>query len=244
MKISLCITTFNRSELTIESFSKVYDHELIDEIIIVDDASDEEIYDALELRVDLRLAAYGDNKIKLFRNENNLGMSLNKAEAISKAKNKWVIILDSDNILYPEYLDELAKQANASGFKYGLQNNVIYCPVKAEPDYDFSQWAGQFISKANAKDYLHLKEFRVFINACNYVVNREKYLEVYKYDETIKESDTIYFNQLWLAAGCSFYFVPGMSYYHRRHEGSGWLNGDHKYNLKKAAEIQEKIKNL
>lgn len=241
--ISIAITSYNRSDLTIESFSKVYDHPLVDEIVIVDDASDEKIYSELvtsliNYETDYIYENRLPNKLRLYRNENNLGMSRNKAEAISKCKNEWVIILDSDNILYPEYLDNLPKEPSFDWF-----NCVIFCPQFAEPDYDFSKLPDT-VDKKNAKTLLHLKEFRVFLNTCNYVVNRDKYLEVYKYDETIKESDTIHFNALWLAAGYSFYIVPGMSYYHRRHEGSGWLNGDHKYNLKKAAELQEKIKQL
>jgi glycosyltransferase involved in cell wall biosynthesis len=232
MKLSLCITSFNRTNLVIESFSRVYDNPQIDEIVIVDDASTEENFRELD-----SLLAINDtlHKIHLFRNEKNLGMSLNKREAISRAKNEWCILLDSDNILYPEYLKPFEGAI--------LQPGVIYCPEKAEPDYDFSELPA-IIDKNNAKDLLHKKEFRIMLNTCNYVVNRSKYLEVYRYDESIKESDTIYFNELWLRAGYSFMIVMDMKYYHRRHEGSGWLMGDHEYNLKKAAELQEKIKLL
>jgi glycosyltransferase involved in cell wall biosynthesis len=235
MKLTLAITTYNRTDLTIESFSKVYNHPLIDEIVILDDASDMAKFIALELVLLQHPAA---SKIKLYRNPSNLGMSRNKAEAISKARNEWVIILDSDNVLGPEYMDYNL----GDWFVQGLNPKIIYCPQKAEPDYDFSKYS--FIDKNNAKDYLGDKMFRVLLNTCNYVVNRDEYLKVYKYDPTIKESDTIHFNYLWLAAGNSFYIVPGMKYFHRRHEGSGWLSGDHKYNMKKANEIQEKIKML
>ena len=239
--ISIAITSFNRSDLTIESFSKVFDHPFVSEICIVDDASDQEHWVKLLELIDAHPATH---KINIFRNEKNLGMSLNKAEAVKKAKNEWAILLDSDNVLYPEYLDAIQKEACTKGTNYGLQEEVIYCPVKAEPDYDFRQWSAKFINRTNAKEYLHIKEFRIFCNTCNYVVNRNRYLEVYEYDETIRESDTIYFNHLWLEAGYSFYFVPNATYFHRRHEGSGWLRGDHTYNLKKADELQEKIKQL
>lgn len=232
MKLSLAITNYNRSDMTIESFSKVYDHELIDEIVIVDDCSEGEHLDRLPGLIDEHPAS---KKINVFRNEKNLGMSRNKAEAISKAKNKWVIILDSDNILYPEYLDAIPQI---------LYSRIIYQPSECESEYTFKQFEGMTINKDNAKTFLHIREFRIMLNQCNYLVNRDRYLEVYKYDETIRESDTIYFNYLWLAAGNSFYVTPGMVYFHRRHEGSGWLMGDHKYNMKKADEIQELIKQL
>jgi len=226
--------------MVIEAFEKVYDHPLIDEIIIVDDASTEENWIGLNKAI-----LYADmsvregSRIKLFRNPVNLGMSRNKAEAVSKAKNEWVILFDSDNILYPEYLDGVQ-----SLLALGLMNKKwIYHPAYAEPDYDFSELP-TLIDKFNAKNLLHLKEFRIFANTCNYIVNRDEYLKVYKYDETIKESDTIHFNYLWLKQGNAFFIIRGMKYFHRRHDGSGWLNGDHKYNMNKAAELQEKIKNL
>jgi len=242
MKLSLCITTFNRTDMVMEVFEKVHDHPLIDEIVIVDDCSDMDKYNEL-----YQLIYFGDYKakhkdldswkIKLFRNEENLGMSLNKMTAVSKAKNEWVILFDSDNILYPEYLDSIVDNLC-------LGKKFIYHPSFAEPDFNFKKYNGFFIDKTNAKNFLDDGLYRVFLNTCNYVVNKDEYLRVYKYDESIKESDTIYFNTLWLEAGNAFYVVPGMKYHHRKHSGSGWLNGCHAYNMKKANELQEKIRLL
>lgn len=229
MELSLCITTYQRTNLLYESYSKVIDHPLISEVVIVDDCSEMSIWNDLKKNCI-------HPKIRLYRNEENLNMSRNKREAISKASNDWAIILDSDNILYPEYLDSLIINM--------LNPNLIFHPDFAEPEHDYTYWSGTGITKGNARRFLDKPEFRCLLNNCNYVVNRDEYLRVYKYDETIKESDTIYFNTLWLEAGNGFYVVPGMKYHHRKHSGSGWLNGDHKYNMNKAAELQEKIKNL
>jgi len=227
--------------MVLEVFQKVYDNPIIDEIVIVDDHSDSEHFRRLTDLLFIRRQTGSAGKIKLFRNEKNLGMSLNKAEAISKASNEWVIIFDSDNELYPEYLDAIAFVFN--GLDEKLLSRIIFCPEMAEPDYDFSDLP-KFINSDNAKRLLDFKMFRILLNTCNYLVNRDEYLRVYRYDETIQESDTIHFNYLWLCAGNSFKIVPTMNYFHRRHDGSGWLNGDHKYNMNKAAELQEKIKNL
>ena len=235
MELSLCITTYQRTGLLYESYSKVIDHPLISEVVIVDDCSGDNVWEDLKKNC-------LHPKIKLYRNEHNLNMSRNKREAISKASNEWAIILDSDNILYPEYLDSIPLPKSILDF--GLQEEIIYHPSFAEPEHDYREWEGQFISKKNAKEFLNKSEFRCLLNNSNYVVNRDEYLRVYKYDESIKESDTIYFNTLWLEAGNAFYVVPGMKYHHRKHSGSGWLNGDHRYNMNKAAELQEKIKNL
>jgi len=235
MKLSLVITTFNRSDMVLKVFDKVYDHPLIDEIIIVDDCSEWDEYCKLS---ELLMRKW---KVVLFRNEKNLGMSRNKAEAISKASNEWCILFDSDNELYLEYLEALENHLYINKL---LLKNYIYHPSLAIPEHDYGFFDEMEIDKTNAKKFLHMAEFRCLLNNCNYIVNRDEYLRIYKYDETIKESDTIYFNTLWLEAGNGFYVVPGMKYHHRKHSGSGWLNGDHKYNMNKAAELQEKIRLL
>ncbi len=244
MKLSLCITTFNRSDMVMEVFEKVYDHPVIDEIVIVDDASDPKYSDELGEMLSKHPAKH---KIQQYRNLYNLGMSRNKAEAVSKAKNEWCILFDSDNILYPEYLDAAQKAMVLSDEDikagFSLSETTIFHPSFAEPEHDYSELPIN-INSYNAKDYLGERDFRCMLNNCNYIVNRDEYLRVYKYDESIKESDTIYFNTLWLEAGNGFYIVPGMKYHHRKHSGSGWINGDHRYNMNKAAELQEKIKNL
>ena len=237
MKLTLAITTYQRTDLLYESYSKVIDHPLISEVVIVDDCSNDNVWEHLKKNCI-------HPKIKLYRNEQNLNMSRNKREAISKASNEWAIILDSDNILYPEYLDAVEKTWLNDEARSWYGQDVIMCPSFAEPDFNFKDYSDLMIDKDNAKNFLQDGMFRVFLNTCNYVVNRDEYLKVYKYDETIKESDTIYFNTLWMQAGNAFYVVPGMKYHHRKHSGSGWLNGDHRYNMNKAAELQEKIKNL
>ncbi len=231
--ISIAITTYNRTDLVIDSFSKVYNHPLVDEIVIVDDASESKYADPLERMLFKHPAR---EKMKLFRNLWNLGMSRNKAEAISKCKNDWVVILDSDNILYPEYLDAIAKE--------NLNPLIIYCPEKAEPDHDFTTLPNRVIDKQNAKDFLRQVEFRVFLNTSNYLVNRDEYLRVYKYNPDIQEADTIWMNTNWLKAGNAFYIVPGMRYHHRKHDGSGWINGNHAKNMRDANNLQEEIRNL
>lgn len=80
-------------------------------------------------------------------------------------------------------------------------------------------------------------------NTCNYLVNRAEYLRVYQHNADMKATDTIHFNYLWLSAGNHFYVVPGMEYYHRVHDGSGFLQ-DCSYNMAKAKEIKELIKSL
>jgi glycosyltransferase involved in cell wall biosynthesis len=99
-KISLAITSHNRSNKTIRSFSNVLSDDRITEIIIVDDHSDDKNFNDLSNQINLLKSP----KLKIHRNTKNLGAFLNKCRAIDLTSNDWVILLDSDNIIDIHYL--------------------------------------------------------------------------------------------------------------------------------------------
>lgn len=227
--ISLCITTYNRYELLMESFAQVLDDDRISEIVIVDDCSTDEIYGKV-------LAAVFDMpKVRLYRNQQNLGMSLNKKRAVELSKNEWCILFDSDNIIAPDYLNNIDLA--------DLRSYIIYCPSFARPQFDYRSFSNYEIDQGNVCAFIKKPLAEPVLNTCNYLVNRERYLSVYQPNPEMKGTDTIWFNYLWLKAGNSFYVVPGMEYYHRVHEGSGFL-ADCDYNMMQAKKIKKLISEL
>ena len=97
-KLSFCITTFNRYELTMECVLPLCEDRWVDQIIIVDDCSDIEIYEKLKEAVkDL-------SKVKLYRNEKNLGVYYNKKRSVELATNDFVVVADSDNIYGKDFI--------------------------------------------------------------------------------------------------------------------------------------------
>jgi len=228
--LSLCITHYNRFELFLESIASVMNDDRINEIIVSDDCSDIEVYNMLE--------DYCKTipKIKLFRNEMNLGMSLNKRMAVERATNEWVILFDSDNILKPDYIDAFYAQ--------NIYPNIIYAPECALPKFYFNRYSKWLVSKNSIKYFLNsFPMAEVFMNACNYVVNRQRYLDVYERNDEMKGTDTIWFNYLWLKKGGMFLVTPGMTYFHRDHPGSGFRQ-DMDYNMKMAATMKGKLLSL
>lgn len=235
--LSLCLTNFNRYEMLLESFQHVYDDPRISEIVISDDCSDIKIYN--------KLVEYCKDKpkIKLFRNNRNVGMSLNKKLAIEGAANPWCILFDSDNILKPDYLDADEECLVDSKDNPAYLTHIIYCPEFAKPDFDYRSLSGRHIDRHNVKEVFRNKIAECLFNTCNYIVNRERYLSVYQHEQSIRASDTIHFNYLWLKSGGSFYVVPDMQYFHRVHSGSGFL-ADTEYNLRQAEKTKQLIMQL
>jgi glycosyltransferase involved in cell wall biosynthesis len=231
MQFSLCLTNYNRFELLIESFEQVLDHPLISEVVISDDCSAYDYFDPV--------AAYcgGKDKIKLRRNLTNLGMSLNKKRAIEIAKEKYAILFDSDNILTPAYLEALLKWGT-------FLPNVINVPDFADPDFDYRQFSNMLIGAGNVKEFLGKSPMATcLLNTCNYVVHRERYLEVFQQNDKMKATDTVWFNYLWLKNSGFFYVVPWMRYFHRVHDQSGFMQ-DVAYNMAQSSLMINQIKLL
>lgn len=231
--ISLCITTYNRDQMTVDSFAKVYNDDRISEIIIVDDHSDEKIFANLQFMVN------GLDKVNLFRNEKNLGCYHNKRQAVECASNDWVVLLDSDNQIDSSYLDAVCK-----GKEFVSTPSLLYQPEFARPHFDFRKFSGSTIKAPYVKNYMNQKSFDTMLNAMNFFVNRAEYLRIF---DSAKEepwtADSIYFNYLWLKAGNKIYVTPGMQYDHLVHDGSHYKNNVHKtgnfYN-----EIVQRLKEL
>lgn len=216
--ITLALTTWNRDSLTVNSFRYVLNDDRITEIVIVDDCSDERIYNNLSSMVD------GMPKVKLYRNEKNLGCYHNKRKAVELSSNEWVILFDSDNVIKPDYLDAIDDVDRDKDYI-----DTIFQPEFAKPHFDFRSFSGMVISKENVNWLIAKPHFTTMLNAMNFFVNREEFLKVF--DQAKEEpwtADSIYFNYLWLKAGNAIYVTPGMQYEHLVHEGSHYKANVHK----------------
>lgn len=212
--ITLCLTTYNRTDLLFESFKQVIDDDRISEIVIVDDHSTMEVFNTV--------SEYCGHipKVRLYRNERNLDCYRNKREAVSKASNDWVILFDSDNILTKDYMDALF----AIEQDWIAPNNIIYQPAAARPHFIFRQYSGLIIEKYNVSLHMDESAFSTMLNAMNYCVNRDEFLRVWDGSVDPVTSDSLYQNYNWLKAGNSIYVVPGLEYEHRVHPGSHYQN--------------------
>jgi glycosyltransferase involved in cell wall biosynthesis len=230
--ISLCITTYNRTDLLFESFSQVINDERISEIVIVDDHSPMEVFNTIFWYTkDIP-------KVKLYRNEKNLDCYKNKREAVSRASNDWVIIFDSDNIMTKDYVDAICSR------KFEFNKDTILQPNAARPHFIFREYSGLVIDKHNVSIHMDESPFSTMLNAMNYFVNRDEYLRVWDGSVDPVTSDSIFHNYNWLKAGNSIYVVPGLEYEHRVHNGSHYQNNIRRTPRGFHEDIVQKLKDL
>ena len=163
-EICICIPTWNRVEMTLNSFLKVYNDERIKNIIIVDDASELSIYNDLKKECDKL------DKVKLYRNLTNRDCYANKYVSISLSTTDYCIILDSDNQIDTSYIDKIFEQEWA--------DDMILAPDWAEPMFNYTEYSNLIISKKNLPEYIDKPMFETCLNCMNYFVNKNSYCNV------------------------------------------------------------------
>lgn len=230
-KISIAIPTFNRYQLTIDSFAEVLNDDRVLEIIIVDDASTDGSYEKL------RDYFSGNAKVKVFRNLFNRDCYQNKMTAASYTNSEFCIVFDSDNTLTPKYLDAI----------YAIPEwdaQTIYQPEFAKPCFDFTKYSGLTLTKENVAQYVDTN-LMTALNAFNLFINRDEYLNVWDRSVNPGSSDSIYFSLCWLIAGGKIHITPNLQYDHRIHadKSNHYSQNSHKY-VAFHEQVMNKIKNL
>lgn len=229
-KISIVIPTYNRFEMTLESFWGVYLDDRVQSIVIVDDASTD---GSFEKMLDLREHLH---KIEVLRQLQNRDCYVNKRSAVRESSNEYCILLDSDNKIDKSYLDAI--------FNEEWDQDTILTPEFARPQFDFRAYSGMTFSKENAAEYVDRPMWEVMLNACNYFVNRDSYLAVWDRDCDPVTSDSIYQAYNWLASGRKIKVVKGLQYEHTVHSGSHYQTQNHRTPQGFHESILQKLRSL
>ncbi|NHJ86670.1 MAG: glycosyltransferase family 2 protein, partial [Asgard group archaeon] len=100
--ISVLVTAHNREKYICEAIESILESTFKDyEIIVVDDCSVDKTYEMAKRYEKL------DRRIKVFRNNKNLGQFENRNYAASLAKGLYIKYLDSDDVIYPFALETM-----------------------------------------------------------------------------------------------------------------------------------------
>jgi glycosyltransferase involved in cell wall biosynthesis len=220
LPISLCIPTMRRWDFLKSNIPKYLNNSFIDEIVIVDETGED--YAILN-------EIYGtEPKIRLFKNNKQLGAFLNKVECIKHAANDWVCLIDSDNYASEDYFISFFRDINANPI-----SNVIYTPAFAKPSFDFRRLEGKVINKGNISEFLtplYKNVLKVALNVGNFIIHKSCYdiitnliktePDVKTISEIFISTDVLFMNYLLLKNGFNIKIVPDMEYDHLLHEGN------------------------
>jgi glycosyltransferase involved in cell wall biosynthesis len=213
--ITVAIPFYNTQDYLEQSLELLLDSDFVSEIIIHDDCS--------EYQID------SDHpKVKIYRNEKNLGAFKNKYLAVSKSTNEWVYLLDSDNYFFDNSLD-VVKNIKPQRGRYYSPSQLHLVDSGLDPTlngkvvkYDFGVVD---VDKAKMLLQLNIGEFEWLINTGNFFIHRDDYIEsmmdVYNNPEyPYFEADAIVFCYNWLKKGNTIEVVDSLWYNHRLRSNS------------------------
>lgn len=239
MFISLAIPFYNNSRYIKDTLGLIVTRDSrINEIIILDDYSNENEYKKM---IEIALTKPNRDKIKIFRNNKNLKLPLNKIEVLKYCTNKWVYLLDADNYLCLNSIDVL----------YNLPNwdeNMIYAPHISitfpyySKEFDYRSLKNIEIDKNFVRDKFSDKKIKIFMNTCNYFLCKDKYLECMNKNNHIIVNlinefgvnklmpfDSVTLLVLWLKENNKIKVVENLEYKHRIHAESTFLLSDKRF---------------
>ena len=214
--ISVAIPHYNGAKLAHVSLFNILNDPRIAEILFLDDGSKIEEFNKLKTR----LQPFAQ-KVKLFRRDANWGPLANKIQAVELCTSDWLVLLDYDNTLLPEYLDAIFNLTE-------WEKSTIYCPGYAYPHFDFRESLGEKDIDLNSTSaMINSGEFKgEFFNDGNYFLHRDSYIQTVKpfWNYSVLAADVIFANYLWLSSQNTLKVLQNSRYIHRIHGNSSWLN--------------------
>ena len=132
--VTLAVTAYNEMQRGEGAWLRrciqpAIEHSLVQEIVIVDDASED-------------FGTWADKigglpKVRVYQNQENRGILGNKLEAVRRATSQWVALCDSDNVMGPDFYDCLVANEPWS-------SRSLYCASFARPEFDYRRFVGRY----------------------------------------------------------------------------------------------------
>ena len=137
--ISIAMTTYNGEKFLREQIESILKQTVTDwELIVCDDVSTDSTVDIL------KEYAEKDSRIKVFKNEQNLGFKKNFEKAILLCKGDYIALSDQDDIWLENHLEVLMN--NIKGKSAACGNAVMIDSDGVEKEYCLSEGDGYYSS--------------------------------------------------------------------------------------------------
>jgi succinoglycan biosynthesis protein ExoO len=205
------------------------------QLIIVDDASTD---DSVSIAND---EAASDTRIKLVRQDSNLGPGAARNRALDIATGRWLAIFDGDDLMLPNRLESMISSAGIADAAIIADNLLVFSetnhprPFLQEPSNDEPRWIdlAAFIESGCLYSCLpDLGYVKPIIRA-----DAVRALGL-RYDEALRIGEDYDFLARLMAQGHRLLLLPEALYLYRKHSGSisHRLHADHIIALMDATE--------
>lgn len=177
--VSIIMPAYNAADTIKQSINSVLNQTYPNwELIIIDDGSKDETIQIIEhFKVN-------NQRIKFYRNDNNLGVSETRNKGIDKASGNLIAFLDSDDMWVNEKLEKQIKEMKNLNSDFSFTSATFM-------DEENRMLEGDFIVP-NITDYRKLKRHNVI--SCSSVMINKKFFKEHKMERDDIHEDYV----LWL----------------------------------------------
>ena len=113
--VSVIMPSYNTASYIEETVQSVLNQTYKNwELIIVDDCSTDETDDIL--------SKFTDERIRIYKNENNSGAAVSRNKALRVARGRWIAFLDSDDLWSPSKLEKQIAFMKTNGYSFSYTN--------------------------------------------------------------------------------------------------------------------------
>lgn len=173
--ISVIMTIYNAEKYIEKSLSSILNQTYSDlEIILVNDCTPD---NSMEI-----VNKFSDSRIKIINNVTNMGAGYSRKIGIESAQGDYIITIDSDDWIEPQFLENLHKESSQSDMTFG---KMIIDFEDSTPSTQFDSQTGTFTGIH--KFYLMQQKKIIFLNTC--LVKKHLYDKV-TYDTKRYNEDT------------------------------------------------------
>lgn len=224
--LSICIPTLRRWSFLQQTLPLYLQRPEVGEVIVTDETGE----DAAQIQ----LQSWGSHpKLRIFINPVQKGIYANKRYAATLATFPYIAILDSDNLFGEDWFEDLAEaiQSNSDPRIYGSAAFKSVDIDTGEVAYHCKHFDGLHLTPALWNQFLGTPKWNFLLNDGNWVIPKEAvrvWIDEIPSADILgaKYCDALYTLRLFIKAGYSIYYIPGLSYIHTVHRGSSWLLTD------------------
>lgn len=220
IEVSVIIPAYNTAAYIARSIESALQQTLENiEVIVVDDASTDNTLEVVK--------SFSDSRLKVFANEQNIGVSGTRNRAIKAAKGKWIAVLDSDDWYAKDRLEKLLLVANAENADIVIDDLYLLQKDKTSPWSTLLKESSENIVDVKPIDANYFVETGIYgkkglhLGLCKPIFKQEFLIQYgIEYDTNKQVVEDFHLMLQCLVNGANVIFVPNPYYFYCSRLGS------------------------
>lgn len=231
-KVTVCLPTYNSGEFLPQAIDSILEQTFTDfELIISDDCSTDRTPEIIQSYLSL------DQRIKYFRNRENLGLFPNWNQCLEYASGEYITIFAQDDVMFPQNLEVKVKIMDKYPNVGLVASSIMVVDANNKPlHWDWANYAEDKL--VNGREWVMNNLGEANPICCPFVLIRRQAIEKFggNFNSNYAYAADL---ELWLRIGlvADLYFVKEKLGYYRWHQGNKTHSFDDFYQVKEHLQI-------